>query len=212
MLPNTDLCSPLPRPNVAVLSANTRTIFFLICTGTWLLFIFGHCKYVCSRRMLCSKRWIGMSASETLWRAFPEDQLLWVAGGPSLHKKTHVVFFEANMKWRPMWTRFRTITGWTPWTAKFSRNKHNLVMILPPNNVWILQGNKQLIYRSGGDGLEDGALAVAGECQISCWQVLPMCRAFWPFGVFSRTAGTNRYWISMILIDTYSLLNGKKRR
>lgn len=44
-----------------------------------------------------------MSAGETLWRAFPQDQLLWVAGG---------------------------------------------------------------------DGLEDGALAVAGECQISCWQVL----------------------------------------
>lgn len=44
-----------------------------------------------------------MSAGETLWRAFPEDQLLWVAGG---------------------------------------------------------------------DGLEDGALAVAGECRISCWQVL----------------------------------------
>lgn len=76
-----------------------------------LLFTFGHCKSdcksVCSCRMLCSKRWIGMSAGETLWRAFPEDQLLWVAGHPSLHKKTNAVLIsEANMKWRMMWTHF----------------------------------------------------------------------------------------------------------
>ena len=57
-----------------------------------------------------------MSAGESLWRAFPEDQLLWVAGR---------IFFLQKAE---------------------------------------LQTSPSL----EGDGLEDGALAVAGECRISC--------------------------------------------
>lgn len=61
--------------------------------------------------------------------------------------------------------------------------------------VWIgfftTIGKQRLIYGlTGGDGLEDGALAVAGECRISCWQVrrvsLGGAGAFRSFGVFPR--------------------------
>lgn len=153
-----------------------------------LLFTFGHCKSdcksVCSRRMLCSKRWIGMSAGETLWRAFPEDQLLWVAGHPSLHKKTNAVLIsEANMKWRIMWTHFHVKNDRMKLELQPETNdgfpsfpKQPMCIHVYPCvmcGFFTTIGKQRLIYGlTGGDGLEDGALAVAGECRISCWQVL----------------------------------------
>eukprot|EP00435_Cladocopium_sp_Y103_P020444 s648_g5.t1 len=43
---------------------------------------------------------------------------------------------------------------------------------LSGETLWRAFPEDQLLWVAGGDGLEDGALAVAGECRISCWQVL----------------------------------------
>ncbi len=81
--------------------------------------------------------WIGMSAGATLWRSFPEDQLLWVAGRQKGSKKAATRRFAMKpllSRWR--WPgRWRFSCGWQM-SDKLLRGAPQFYRLMNRRHLW----------------------------------------------------------------------------